>query len=77
MDFEKEMQKALRVIYQNIQVLEENRDKTPTASMNDRDLSVKRRPRKLSMAVRRAAQPKSVGQATNSGTLRKQRGFTV
>lgn len=77
MDFEKEMQKALRVIYQNIQVLEENRDKTPTASMNDRDLSVKRRPRKLSMAVQRAAQPKSVGQATNSGTLRKQRGFTV
>ena len=70
------MQKALRVIYQNIQALEENRDKTSTA-LNDRDMSVKRRQRKLSMPVQRAAPPKSVGQAIKSGTLRKQRGFTV
>ena len=45
MEFEKEMQKALRIIFQNIQALEENREKTPTNS-SDQGTSVKQQRRK-------------------------------
>lgn len=35
MDFEKEMQKALKIIFQNIQALEDNRAQLPNKCRND------------------------------------------
>lgn len=35
MDFEKEMQKALKIIFQNIQALEDNRVQLPNKFRND------------------------------------------
>jgi len=73
--FEKEIQKALRVIFQNIQALEDNRDKKPACLADqDLDIRVKRQQRKLSVPVQRPSY-KSVGQPKS--TQRKKRGFTV
>ena len=45
MDFEKEMQKALKIIFQNIQVLEDNRAQLPKKFRNDLISGSKRRQR--------------------------------
>ena len=72
MDFEKEMQKALRVIFVNIQALED-RDNAPTSSLTAQDKSVKRRQRTFSVSIHGS----SLKSAEQKVTQRKKRGFTV
>ncbi len=62
MDFEREMQKALSVIFQNIQALEDKRVEIPTKFKNDRVTRGKQGQRKLtslSLSDLRASSNKS------------------
>ena len=74
MDFEKEMQKSLKVIFENIQALDEKREKTPT-NLIDREMCGKRQQRKLSVPVQ-GSSSKSVGKSAKL-TPRKNRGLTI
>ena len=50
MDFEKEMQKSLKVIFQNIHALDENRNKV-SSNTNDDARIKQQRPRKRSTSL--------------------------
>lgn len=73
MDFEKQMQEALGVIYQNIKALEENREKNP-ASFNQVTHVKQQQQRKLSIPVK-SVSSNFAGQTKFSP--RKKRGYTV